>query len=718
MNQEVQPAKAGSKTIDAIRDRMTAKKWPEALRLIGKLDAAEVDPTVVLWKARAFYHAGELGKAKAEFEAILNRDGFNREAMITLARLAYREQDWAEVRALMTRLLSGAPNDADAHILMARVAANDRQDSIAISHYEAVRGQRPDDAEALKALGRLYLRTEVGDAAIAVLKRLLTLKPDDAEANLLLARAAFVQKDDEALTAALDRLAELEPGHVEAQVLRGRMLSRRKDDKAALKVWGKLKGEAPTAREACVQLARIHARREEWEAAHDAALEALKLDAAHEEMRRLRATAAGKLGRSDEARDIWTQILTARPDDVQAAVEAARATAAAGDPGAARDRLRLALAGRNDLGLQVEYTRLGLLSGEVSARKALAELQAVEPDVARLVTAMMDGGLSPLSQFGPALDELALAEAFANEGRWSLAQRVLETVPALARKAHRLTARVLTGLREHKQADKAWAEVLKLEPKDREALAQRTLIALRDGRPKDAVPLAEAWIEAEPESGEALIVRARALGRSGRHKEAFAAWTKARKHAPKSVEAWVGEASSAWTLEDRDAARKAAAGAAKLEAANLDAAIILARCAQAEGKGAAEAWERVATLAPDRLEAHLQVARLARKAEQTDAAIAAYQRVLAIDPAHLESLSHLGRMLRTERRREEEVKIWEAFIEHHPETVEPRLFLARCKAGERDIPGAIELYRSILKFEPRNERALDELSTLVAKAAG
>jgi len=123
-------------------------------------------------------------------------------------------------------------------------------------------------------------------------------------------------------------------------------------------------------------------------------------------------------------------------------------------------------------------------------------------------------------------------------------------------------------------------------------------------------------------------------------------------------------------------------------------------------------------VAPERLEPHLQLARLMRKAERVDEAVAAYRRVLAIDPAHAEALAHLGRMLRQHQRREEEIEIWQAWIAHYPDAVEPRLFLARCRSSERDTPGAIDLYRSVLKLEPTNRYALEELGVLVARAVG
>lgn len=704
--------------IAAIRKQMGEKRWPQALRLIERLGAADITPDVMLWKARAHYHAGELPQAKAGFSAILAADGFNREALLTLARMAYRAQDWATVRAHMTRLLEASPEDADAHILLARTASNDKDDDLAVTHYEAVRALRPDDPEVLKSLGRLYSRTGANEAAMNTLGRLVGLNPSDVEANLLLGRAAYAARNDAAAQEALERLIAADPKHSEGRVLMGRVLSRRRDDEPALKLWTDLAGDKATAREANVQLARIHARLEGWKAAEKHAKAALKIDPAHGEMRRLLATAAARTGRSSEAQTLWSDLLKADPDDTQAAIEIARAMAAQGDLKGARERLRPIAANGKDLGVLIELTRLDLLAKEGNPRKAGTALQAAERDIARLVQAMLDGGLAPLSQFGPAFDELALAEAFGNESRWTLAQRLLESVPDSRKKADRLWARVMTGLRKP-EADKAWLEILKREADDHEALSQRALIALREGRSDDAVKLAETWLKAAPKSVEARAFHARALTRAGRQDDALSAWQEARKRAPKSVEAWSGEATAAWAVGDHEAARQAAASALKLDPRDLNAAIIAARWAQANDKpDAADMWLRVVNLAPERLEAHLQVARLMRKTERTEEAIEAYRRVLAIDPAHKESLSQLGRMLRAEKRRDEECEIWESFIEHHPETAEPRLFLARCRAHDRDLAGAIDLYRSILKFEPTNTRAIDELSELVARAVG
>jgi tetratricopeptide (TPR) repeat protein len=298
---------------------------------------------------------GDLDRAVAHAEALLDADPASAAALERLARLHGRRGEPARRAAALERHALLAADAAERAALWLAAAGTRRELGDRAGAERALRDAlraAPASRPALAALAALH--EEAGDAALALdaLERLAAAAPDDAEAADAWARAARVHArrgDDAAARAAWRRVADAAPAHLEA--LRAlRAAAERDGDRATAR--GLLEREALACAEPaerarlCGELARVH-RDGRGDAVAAARWLAELLAAAPDDGGAARALADLHLAGGDAA-----------------AAEPLYALAAAADPGAAGPREaarrwhRLALArerlGRADEALEAE----------------------------------------------------------------------------------------------------------------------------------------------------------------------------------------------------------------------------------------------------------------------------------------------------------------------------------------------------------------------------
>jgi tetratricopeptide (TPR) repeat protein len=179
---------------------------------------------------------GERGAARAELDAILQKQPEHPRALARLSDLLWDEQAWSEAGEIYLRR-TAVERDPSAlresflrlgHIYRERVPDARR----AITAYERVRGIEPDNRDALQALSELYLSESDAKQALPVTERLVAIEQDPKKRTAyrvrlgeLLMRAGDLRRAGTELRKAVDG----EPRNVAAVAMLAQLLERMRD---------------------------------------------------------------------------------------------------------------------------------------------------------------------------------------------------------------------------------------------------------------------------------------------------------------------------------------------------------------------------------------------------------------------------------------------------------------------------------------------------------
>lgn len=252
------------------------------------------DPEVL--NVVALYHAakGRAEEARRHFEAALSLDGENIGALVNLASLDFRQQQWGDARSRLTQALAldrdnlmvmiglaqvaaatgdaraagdwlrqayeRDPQNALAGVLYGRWLRHAGNPGLAVTVLENVRDNAPEEASLLRELGLARLEAGQWEAAEADLRRVLELRPDAPEVQVELGRALAGQGSwdaaYESFSAAADAAPDLFPAR--AGMVSARLAA--DDAGAALELARALPQDFPEQRAALSLLAQAELR--------------------------------------------------------------------------------------------------------------------------------------------------------------------------------------------------------------------------------------------------------------------------------------------------------------------------------------------------------------------------------------------------------------------------------------------------------------------------
>lgn len=98
--------------------------------------------------------SGQLGPARQQYEAVLQQDPVNRDALLGLAAVAQRDNNGAQAASLYLRLLENNPDDGVALAGLIGLRQGDQVQSE--SRLKAILARTPDSGPVLFALGNIY----------------------------------------------------------------------------------------------------------------------------------------------------------------------------------------------------------------------------------------------------------------------------------------------------------------------------------------------------------------------------------------------------------------------------------------------------------------------------------------------------------------------------------------------------------------------------------
>lgn len=124
------------------------------IRIARASKPEQVDPA--LQNAYGAFNAGDFASARQQYQAVLAREGANRDALLGMAALAVHDRQNEQAAAIYSRLLDidGADGDAMAGLAGLRQADPVQNES----RLRALLARAPESAPALFALGNLYAR--------------------------------------------------------------------------------------------------------------------------------------------------------------------------------------------------------------------------------------------------------------------------------------------------------------------------------------------------------------------------------------------------------------------------------------------------------------------------------------------------------------------------------------------------------------------------------
>lgn len=545
---------------------------------------------------------------------------------------------------------------------------------------------RHSDISALTGLGMLLLRERRYDEAVVVWEKATALKPQAVGPAFQLARALHRSGRLEPAALQYLRVLALDPIHDKAfEALEN--LSHRfaragqtggniGEASAAARIGQQLLALQPgsaRARQSAEAIAKaiVTAASALVARAPDIALAqfAVALDLAADLPEALRGTAQcyERLGRADQALEVWERLGGMDPQEREAIVVRARGFAAVRDT-AGRGRRR----GHRRLAESEPEGQL-LLRRARSAYSA-ARLEDAEALLQRLL--VLDG-LDPGAL-------LLLSRLYVRQQNWPEAITVLTRLGALqpdSAEAREMLARALLHDGQFEAAAQVYEALHRQRPDSREVLEAlgRVYARLRDW--SGACRVLRRLVELDPSRPQPRLFYGRALHQAGNIAEAETQLQSALETNPREGEALA----------------------------------LLARIhSKTDPEGAVEYWSRLAGLNRSAAEPLLQIARIRARQRRSAEARQFFQAVLERDPNHAEALAGFGHAL-AETDQSAAVSHFTRWAERQPDDAAARLELARLYQKAREWDRAEEVYRQILEIDPHNDDALARFAQLLSR---
>lgn len=364
---------------------------------------------------QALLKAGEVDKARALAESALTKNKDDRGALLTLAKLASVDGDWARAEELVQRATKGGVEDADSRLVKAALAAEKGDvDGARALYTQVIREAKPPRAEAHFGLGYLLAAQEDFAGARKALEKAVELEPEMAAYRFHLARILLALEELKLALPQLEKALELNPVNPPTYV-----------------VWS-------------VVLQQLG----EMETAENLLRQGLKLIPDHPELLNQLGAVLAARGNVPEAFGITKRLAVEFPDDVQVQGNLARMMMATGHREDALDLCR-------------RLAQRGLSTAQTKSIEAMVLESMEPPDVAGAIAAWREAmdldedDWAAANNLGNLL--MRLEEGDADE-RLTAASEILEE--ALRRAPSRVEPLLNLALVTARRGDKAKAQAL------------------------------------------------------------------------------------------------------------------------------------------------------------------------------------------------------------------------------------------------------------------
>ena len=335
-----------------ITERLRAKQYDDALKAIEGLEkkqpdkplAANLRGTVLLSKgdvagARASFEAAEKidpkffpavanlaqldlndkkpDAAKKRFEALIERDPKNVQAMVALSQLMARTGSKPEdITALLKKAQAADPAAIEPLLALAQQQVQIGKPKDAIPLVQQALAQQPENAQLLDALGTLYLRADDKQQAIETFEKIVRMYPKSAAVQMRLGEIKAGLGDTSGALASFRTAAELDRKATEPQFGMAAMLLKEGRKEDAEKIAKTLQKELPNSSAGLSLEADLLASDKKWLEAAGAYRKAISIERTPVLVMKLH-NALNEGGRKVEADAALREGLKAAPNDNQ-----------------------------------------------------------------------------------------------------------------------------------------------------------------------------------------------------------------------------------------------------------------------------------------------------------------------------------------------------------------------------------------------------------------
>ena len=157
-------------------------KYPEAIKVYSEYLSTNPEHIKTLYnRGRAYEELGQVGKAKADFEKIIDVDPTYASAYLGLAKIAYNESIYVQVLLYTGKAIELNENSAQAHFLSARASHQLGYTDQALESYNNAITINKDFGEAFLYRGALKIGTDKPRSACEDFNFARLLNVDGAE---------------------------------------------------------------------------------------------------------------------------------------------------------------------------------------------------------------------------------------------------------------------------------------------------------------------------------------------------------------------------------------------------------------------------------------------------------------------------------------------------------------------------------------------------------
>lgn len=168
---------------------------------------------------------GNAPAAEREWQAVLQRDPKNKDALLLLGELAMQTEQWEKGKDIFTRLLQAAPETPHVYARLAACTLR-TSDEIQARDYALKEIERdPNEPGSLMILAFFSAMQNDQEQEILYLQRLRKTTPDDVDMLEMLAKVLLSQNRYDELRPIVDRLIAVAPDNAIGYAMRGVLIS-------------------------------------------------------------------------------------------------------------------------------------------------------------------------------------------------------------------------------------------------------------------------------------------------------------------------------------------------------------------------------------------------------------------------------------------------------------------------------------------------------------
>ncbi|MDY0747226.1 PEP-CTERM system TPR-repeat protein PrsT [Paucibacter sp. R3-3] len=686
--------------------------------------------------AMAYGEANQLPKALEEVETSLKLAPGRLRAQVAKVHLLLAAKRIDEAKAALEALLAAHGKDARAWRAKGDLLVSTGHRREAVEALRQAATLDPNDISSRNGAFTLLMEANDITGAAAELDKLKAVAPRHPQTFFDAAVLAFARRDSKAATEAIQQVQKLAPTDPSVLMLAGRIGLQSGALQEAEAALGKLVADHPDHDGARALLAQAQLRRGDTEKALATLRPALAEVTKNPASLAVAAEAYMLAGDTKRAEDYFALIAEANPKDVRSRVVLALAKARRGQFEQGVADLR-ALAAQ-DPGMAANFALVNLHMESKDQVQALADIAGLQrkvpgsplPAQLRGATELMQGHVAEARQAFEAALKLdsayypavaALVKLDVDQRDYGAAATRLQQV--LARDPQHMRAQMtLAHVRQLAGAPltelvSMLEKAIQQSPTEAEPRLTLVKLLLQHNHGKEALAAAQNAAAALPENADIQAVLARAQAKTGDLLQATASLNKQVSLAPNSPQALVSLAELYARRGDGPSAMKTLKRALLIKPDFLPAqiALIAASANKGDYAEARSIAQTVRQQHPNDAVGAVLLGDIEAAQKHWDAAVSAYRSALtANSPTELALKLHPA-LVKTGNAGA--VRAFEAeWLETHAKDVVFLLYLGDRAINQKDMALAEQRYQAVLKIEPNDPMALNNLAWLLSEA--